>query len=75
MPATTTGGSGRWPARLSAGMTRLVQALRSIVGAPDYERYRRHLHVCHPAAAPMTREEFARERLSRRYDQPGSRCC
>jgi uncharacterized short protein YbdD (DUF466 family) len=56
-------------------MTRLVQALRSMVGAPDYERYRRHLHVCHPAAAPMTREEFTRERLSRRYDQPGSRCC
>jgi uncharacterized short protein YbdD (DUF466 family) len=56
-------------------MTRLVRALRTIAGAPDYERYRRHLDACHPAATPMTREQFTRERLSRRYDQPGSRCC
>lgn len=65
----------RWPARLSAGMTRLVYALRTVVGAPDYDRYRRHVHACHPAATPMTREQFTRERLARRYDQPGSRCC
>jgi uncharacterized short protein YbdD (DUF466 family) len=32
---------------------------------------RRH----HPAAAPMAREEFIRQRLVDRYDKPGSRCC
>ena len=75
MPATTIGSARRWPARLSAGMTRLVRALRTIAGAPDYERYRRHLLACHPADTPLTRDQFTRERLSRRYDQPGSRCC
>ncbi|MFI5249270.1 MAG: YbdD/YjiX family protein [Gemmatimonadales bacterium] len=75
MPATMIGFSRRWPARLSVGMTRLVHALRTIVGAPDYERYRNHVIACHPTATPMTREQFTRERLSRRYDQPGSRCC
>ena len=75
MPATRIGSVPGWPARLSAGMARLVRALRTIVGAPDYERYRRHVIACHPTATPMTRDQFTRERLSRRYDQPGSRCC
>jgi uncharacterized short protein YbdD (DUF466 family) len=64
-----------WRVRLSARVRRVVNVVRTIVGAPDYERYRRHVHACHPAATPMTRDQFTRERLARRYDQPGSRCC
>jgi uncharacterized short protein YbdD (DUF466 family) len=74
MPAAA-GLSGGWRMRLSARATQLVRILRTIVGAPDYERYRRHVHACHPAMTPMTRDQFTRERLARRYDPPGSRCC
>ncbi len=72
--AVATPGGG-WCVRLSARVTRVVNVVRTIVGAPDYERYRRHVHARHPAATPMTRDQFTRERLARRYDQPGSRCC
>jgi uncharacterized short protein YbdD (DUF466 family) len=49
--------------------------LHAILGAPDYDRYVSHVRACHPERAPMTRDEFARERLAARYDRPGSRCC
>jgi uncharacterized short protein YbdD (DUF466 family) len=62
-------------ARIAGHVRRAVGIVRTIVGAPDYERYRRHLHACHPDAEPMTRDQFTRDRLARRYDQPGSRCC
>jgi uncharacterized short protein YbdD (DUF466 family) len=75
MPAVTAGPGGGWRMRLSARVTELVRIVRTIVGAPDYERYQRHVRTCHPAATPMTRDQFTRERLARRYDQPGSRCC
>jgi len=48
---------------------------RALIGAPDYERYLAHAHACHPGCVPLSREEFARERLAARYDRPGSRCC
>jgi uncharacterized short protein YbdD (DUF466 family) len=66
--------SGRL-ARVASHVRRATGIIRTIVGAPDYERYRRHLHACHPGAEPMTRDQFTRDRLARRYDQPGSRCC
>jgi uncharacterized short protein YbdD (DUF466 family) len=53
----------------------VATVLRALVGAPDYERYVAHMQASHPQCAPMTRDEFARERLSARYDRPGSRCC
>lgn len=61
--------------RLSAWVAQLVWALRTIAGAPDYERYLGHLRVHHPCTAPLSRDEFTRDRLARRYDRPGSRCC
>ncbi|AHG91476.1 protein of unknown function DUF466 [Gemmatirosa kalamazoonensis] len=54
---------------------RAARLLRAIVGAPDYERYVAHVHAHHPGCTPMTRDEFARERLAARYDRPGARCC
>lgn len=63
---------------MRALVARLRQAgvvLRRIVGAPDYERYLAHVRARHPGCAPMSREEFLRERIAARYERPGSRCC
>ena len=49
--------------------------LRAIIGAPDYERYLAHMRGAHPDQTPLTPEAFASERMARRYDQPGGRCC
>lgn len=49
--------------------------VRTIIGAPDYDRYLEHHATCHPGQQPLTREEFARERLQARYNTPGNRCC
>jgi uncharacterized short protein YbdD (DUF466 family) len=53
----------------------VLAALRVIIGAPDYERYLAHMRQAHPDTAPLTRREFAAERMACRYDQPGGRCC
>jgi uncharacterized short protein YbdD (DUF466 family) len=56
-------------------LDRVLATIRTIIGAPDYDRYVAHVHDRHPECTPLTREEFARERLAARYDRPGSRCC
>ena len=61
--------------RLGRAAETVRRVLHSIIGAPDYERYVAHVRECHPDRVPMTREEFARERLEARYNRPGSRCC
>jgi uncharacterized short protein YbdD (DUF466 family) len=48
--------------------------VRRILGVPDYERYVAHVQMAHPGQAPMSEEEFFRERLEGRA-KPGSRCC
>jgi uncharacterized short protein YbdD (DUF466 family) len=60
-------------ARAWAAAVRSV--LERIAGAPNYDGYLQHVRARHPDITPMTRDEFARDRLARRYDQPGSRCC
>ena len=52
-----------------------ADVVRRIMGVPDYERYLTHVRECHPGTVPMSKEEFARERLASRYERPGSRCC
>ena len=54
---------------------RAAQALRRVIGAPDYECYLAHVAQRHPGSVPLSRDEFARDALARRYDRPGSRCC
>jgi len=54
---------------------RIAKVVRTIIGAPDYERYVEHVHTCHPGQPVMSREEFAQSRLDARYNQPGNRCC
>jgi uncharacterized short protein YbdD (DUF466 family) len=68
-------GARRGRTRLSAWVAGAVSVLRTIAGAPNYERYLQHLRTHHPRTTPLTRDEFTRERLARRYDTPGSRCC
>ena len=63
------------PSALRGALGRARALLHAIVGAPDYERYVAHVRACHPDREPMTRDEFARERLAARYDRPGARCC
>ncbi len=52
----------------------IARALSAIVGIPDYENYLR-LARERQQADVLTREQFMRERLTARYDRPGSRCC
>jgi uncharacterized short protein YbdD (DUF466 family) len=63
------------PRTLRIRLTRIAQAVRRIIGVPDYERYLAHVRNCHPTDAPLSREAFARDALARRYNQPGNRCC
>jgi uncharacterized short protein YbdD (DUF466 family) len=49
--------------------------LRTVLGAPDYERYVAHRQAAHPGEPVLDRAGFERERMAARYDRPGSRCC
>jgi uncharacterized short protein YbdD (DUF466 family) len=52
------------------------QTLHLMVGLPDYQRYLDHCRTHHPEERAMTRPEFIRERMSRRYEGKGAaRCC
>ena len=60
---------------LADQVRKVAKVVRTIIGAPDYERYVAHVRECHPDRQPMTRDEFAKSRLEARYNQPGNRCC
>lgn len=61
--------------RLRTNLRTIGEVTRRIIGAPDYERYLAHLRQHHPGDQPLTRQEFARQRLEEKYSRPGSRCC
>jgi uncharacterized short protein YbdD (DUF466 family) len=54
---------------------RVLALVRTIIGVPDYDRYRRHMAVCHPDQRLLSESEFAEERLAAKYSRPGQRCC
>jgi uncharacterized short protein YbdD (DUF466 family) len=56
-------------------MTRAAATARLMVGVPDYQAYLAHRRAAHPDEPAMSREEFHRERIARRYDERASRCC
>ena len=56
-------------------VARAARTLRFVIGAPDYERYLEHMRVSHPREKPLTRGEFASQRMEDRYARVGSRCC
>jgi len=57
----------------------LGQAMRLMVGLPDYSTYVTHMEQNHPDQPVMSYEEFFRERQEARYGGGGSgrgpRCC
>ncbi len=61
--------------KLEAGLASIAQAIRAMLGAPDYERYVEHVRVAHPECEPMPRNEFMKDRMNDRYNRPGTRCC
>ncbi|MGA1308603.1 MAG: YbdD/YjiX family protein [Gemmatimonadaceae bacterium] len=60
---------------MSAWLVRVAATLRRIIGAPDYAAYLAHHRACHPGRAPMDEATFVADRLTARYERPGSRCC
>ncbi len=60
---------------MSQWLARIAATVRRIIGAPDYATYLAHHRACHPGRAPMDEATFVAERLSARYERPGSRCC
>lgn len=65
----------RAPAAPSGWFARAAAVVRRIIGVPDYAVYVAHVKECHPDREPMTEREFEQERLTSRYEKPGSRCC
>ncbi|WP_020206270.1 MULTISPECIES: YbdD/YjiX family protein [Cupriavidus] len=53
----------------------LGQSLRLMVGLPDYQTYVAHMESIHPDRAPMSYEEFFRERQEARYGGGQGKCC
>jgi uncharacterized short protein YbdD (DUF466 family) len=74
MPAATTLGEHRAPALL-AKVRRVLSVVRTIIGAPDYDRYLQHMRDHHPECQVASRDAFMQQRLESRYSRPGSRCC
>lgn len=60
---------------MTAWLARLAATVRRIIGAPDYGAYVAHVRACHPGREPLSEREFIEERLTARYEKPGSRCC
>lgn len=53
----------------------LGQAMRLMVGQPDYEVYVAHAKAVHPDRPVMSYEDFFRERQQARYGSRTGRCC
>jgi uncharacterized short protein YbdD (DUF466 family) len=53
----------------------LGQAMRSMVGMPEYSAYVTHMETTHPGVTPMTYEEFFRDRQDARYGSGRGKCC
>ena len=64
---TTAGAFQRWRA--------LCSTCRQIFGMPDYERYLAHAAERHPGRPVMSRAEYCRFAIDRRYGKGGMRCC
>jgi uncharacterized short protein YbdD (DUF466 family) len=61
-------------AGIASGLKRAWSYLREVTGDDAYERYLAHQRQAHPGEAPMTREEWFRERQDRKWSKV-SRCC
>jgi uncharacterized short protein YbdD (DUF466 family) len=66
---------GRAPTARLGWLTRALQVVRTVIGAPDYDRYVAHMNARHPGCELISRDDFMKQRLESRYSRPGSRCC
>ena len=74
------GSQGSFPRRGYASgfreaVRRVLRTVRTIIGAPDYDRYVSHMKAHHPTCQVVSRDEFMQQRLESRYSRPGARCC
>lgn len=53
----------------------LGQAMRLMVGLPDYSAYLDHMEKAHPGKPTMSYEEFFRDRMEARYGSKGKGPC
>ena len=53
----------------------LGQAMRLMVGVPEYSTYLEHMESTHPDQPVMSYEEFFRERQEARYGNGKGGCC
>jgi uncharacterized short protein YbdD (DUF466 family) len=56
-------------------LSRIASVVRRVIGAPDYERYLKHVQAAHPGRKPLSHDEFVRDAMARRYGKGASRCC
>jgi uncharacterized short protein YbdD (DUF466 family) len=75
MRASTLGTSATGIAAVRERVQRVLDVVRTVIGAPDYNRYVEHMHAHHPECSVASRDEFMQQRLESRYSRPGSRCC
>ncbi len=66
-------GSARGPERRLCD--KLLGALRSIAGMPDYPAHLGHLSHSHPGRPIPTAREFYEEFVRSRYEDGPTRCC
>ena len=55
--------------------SKAARTARLMVGVPDYDAYLAHHRAAHAGEAPMSRAEFHRDRVERRYRRGATRCC
>jgi uncharacterized short protein YbdD (DUF466 family) len=55
-------------------LQKMLQAIRRVVGMPDYQGYVEHLRLCHPERPIPTEREYFEEWMEARYHGV-SRCC
>ena len=60
---------------MDAWLDGIRDAYHGIFGVPDYEAYLRHMGERHPGKPVLTREQFARDSIDRRYGGMRGRCC
>jgi uncharacterized short protein YbdD (DUF466 family) len=53
----------------------LGQAMRLMVGVPDYDTYVAHMRDAHPERPVMNREQFFRNRQAMRFTGSRGGCC
>jgi uncharacterized short protein YbdD (DUF466 family) len=71
----TTAGLGARRSALGMQLRRVAGVIRTVIGAPNYDRYVQHRAEKHPGEVTLSREQFDLERQRARYERPGARCC